>query len=205
MIKWLIFGVIGSCYAFSAVAAVEGITYIKQRKLVSLSEQEVVDCDKYDNGCNKGSMQNVFSFIQQINGITTESYYPYTSKQGTCQNSATNQAAAKITGFQNVPQNSEADLLNAVANQPVSVAVDSSDYQFRFYSGGVFNAECGTQCDHAITIVGYGANGNGDKYWIVKNSWGTGWGEGGYGYFIRDVADPRGICGIATDASFPTI
>lgn len=205
MIKQLIFEVIGSCYAFSAVAAVEGITYIKQGKLISLSEQEIVDCDKYDHGCNKGSMQNVFTFIQQNKGITPESNYPYHSKQGTCQSSATNHAAAKITGFQNVPQNSEADLLNAVANQPVSVAVDSRDFRFRFYSSGVFNAECGTQCDHAITIVGYGAKGNGDKYWIVKNSWGTGWGEEGYGYFIRDVADPKGICGIAIDASFPTI
>ncbi|KAK1368784.1 hypothetical protein POM88_034876 [Heracleum sosnowskyi] len=168
MCGFLGFQVRGSCYAFSAVAAVEGITYIKQGKLISLSEQEIIDC----------SMTMVATRVA-------------------CRMSLVSYKKAMI-----LPQK---QTILTLANKPGSVAVDSSNFRFRFYSGGVFNAEYGTQCDHAITIVGYGANGNGDKYWILKNSWGTGWGEGGYGYFIRDVADPQGICGIATDASFPII
>lgn len=193
------------CYAFSAVAAIEGITQITQGKLISLSEQQIVDCDKQDHGCNKGYMEYVYNFIQQNNGITTESYYPYTGTQGWCQYNLSNYPATRINGFQYVPKNSEADLLKAVANQPISTGICGSDYRFRFYSIGIFNVECSTELDHAVTTVGYGTTSDGIKYWIVKNSWGTNWGIDGYGYLLRDAANPEGTCGIATYATFPTI
>ncbi|XP_074327051.1 senescence-specific cysteine protease SAG12-like [Apium graveolens] len=193
------------CYAFSAVAAIEGITQIRQGKLISFSEQQIVDCDKQDRGCNGGYMEYAYGYIQQNNGITTESYYPYTGTQGLCQYNFTNHPAAKINGFQRVPENSEADLLKAVANQPISTGICGGDYRFRFYSSGILNAECSVNLDHAVTIVGYGSTSDGTKYWIVKNSWGTNWGDNGFGYLLRDVANPQGTCGIAIYATFPTI
>ncbi|WOG89756.1 hypothetical protein DCAR_0208995 [Daucus carota subsp. sativus] len=198
-------GQCASCYAFSAVAAVEGITQITQGDLISLSEQQIVDCDKDDYGCNYGDMRNVFNYIIRNNGITTEYSYPYTGSQGPCQYNSTNNPAAKINGFQFVPRNSEADLLKAVANQPVSVGIHSTDYQFKFYSGGILNFDCGTELDHAVTIVGYGTNSDGIKYWIVKNSWNPAWGDAGFAYLIRDYKNPQGICGIAIYATYPTI
>lgn len=197
---------IGSCYAFSVVAAIEGITQIMQRKLISLSEQQIVDCDKQDHGCNYGFMDSVYGFIQQNNGITKESYYPYTGTQGLCKYNFAKYPATKIKGFQYVPKNSEADLLKAVANQPITTGICGSDYRFRFYSSGIINFECSGDLDHAVTAVGYGTTSDGSKkYWIVKNSWGTNWGYDGYGYLLRDVANPEGTCGITTCATFPII
>ncbi|KAF8413409.1 hypothetical protein HHK36_001391 [Tetracentron sinense] len=99
--------------------------------------------------------------------------YPYKGIDGTC---STKKAAAKINGYEDVPANSEKALLEAVANQPVSVAIDASGSDFQFYSSGVFTGECGTSLDHGVTAVGYGTSADGTKYWLVKNSWGTEWG-----------------------------
>ncbi|GJR73691.1 senescence-specific cysteine protease SAG39-like protein [Tanacetum coccineum] len=156
-------GQCGCCWAFSAVAAMEGITQLKTGKLISLSEQELVDCDTsgIDQGCEGGLMDNAFDFIWQC--------------------------------FE-----------QAVASQPVSVAVDASGSGFQFYSSGVFTGECGTELDHGVTAVGYGTSDDGTKYWLVKNSWGTSWGQEGYIMMERDVDAKEGICGIAMQASYPT-
>ncbi|KAF8413408.1 hypothetical protein HHK36_001390 [Tetracentron sinense] len=114
------------------------------------------------------------------------------------------QCAAKINGFEDVPSNSEKALLKAVANQPVSVAIDASGSDFQFYSSGVFTGECGTSLDHGVTAVGYGTSADGTKYWLVKNSWGTEWGVDGYIMMQRDVDASEGVCGIAMEASYPT-
>lgn len=196
---------IGCCYAFSAVAAIEGIAQITQGKLISLSEQQIVDCDKQDHGCNRGYMDYAYNFVQQNNGITAESSYPYTGTQGFCRYNFADYPATKISGFQYVPKNSEADLLKAVANQPVSTGICGSDYRFRFYSSGILNVECSAELDHAVTAVGYGTNSDGIKYWIVKNSWGSNWGDNGFGYLLRDITNPQGTVGIAAYATFPTI
>ncbi|KAL1809896.1 hypothetical protein ACET3Z_026886 [Daucus carota] len=112
--------------------------------------------------------------------------------------------AATITGHEDVPANSESALLKAVANQPISVAIDASGSDFQFYSSGVFTGECGTELDHGVTAVGYGTAADGTKYWLVKNSWGTSWGEEGYIQMQRGVATAEGLCGIAMQASYPT-
>ncbi|WOL04427.1 vignain [Canna indica] len=198
-------GQCGSCWAFSTVVAVEGINQIKTEKLISLSEQELIDCDNGDNeGCTGGLMVNAFEYIKEKGGLTTEDEYPYVGKEGTCNLSKKNSPAVGIDGHERVPTNDESVLMKAVANQPVSVAIEAGGTAFQFYSEGVFTGPCSTELNHGVAIVGYGATEDGTQYWIVKNSWGADWGDGGYIKMQRGVADKEGLCGIAMDASYPT-
>lgn len=199
-------GECGCCWAFSAVASMEGVVKLSTGKLVSLSEQELVDCDVngMDQGCEGGEMDDAFDFIVGNGGLTTESRYPYTASDGTCNSNEASDDAASIKGYEDVPANDEASLRKAVANQPVSVAVDGGDSHFRFYKGGVLSGACGTELDHGIAAVGYGVASDGTKYWVMKNSWGTSWGEAGYIRMERDIADEEGLCGLAMQPSYPT-
>ncbi|XP_022740208.1 senescence-specific cysteine protease SAG39-like [Durio zibethinus] len=199
-------GQCGSCWAFSAVAAMEGVTKLATGKLISLSEQELVDCDTKgeDQGCQGGLMDNAFQFVQKNKGLTTESNYPYKGVDGTCNINKEANHAANINGHEDVPANNEEALQKAVANQPVSVAIDAGGFEFQFYSSGVFTGDCGTDLDHGVAAVGYGVDADGTKYWLVKNSWGTSWGEEGYIRMQRDVGAKEGLCGIAMQASYPT-
>ncbi|PIA62994.1 hypothetical protein AQUCO_00200781v1 [Aquilegia coerulea] len=199
-------GQCGSCWAFSAVAAMEGVTKLSTGKLISLSEQEIVDCDitSEDQGCGGGYMEDAFKFVQQNNGIATEATYPYKAVNANCNKKEEASHAAKITGYEVVPANDEKALLKAVANQPISVSIDASGSAFQFYSSGVFTGDCGTDLDHGVTAVGYGTTSDGTKYWLVKNSWGTEWGDHGYIKMERDIDAKEGLCGIAMDSSYPT-
>ncbi|OAY78384.1 senescence-specific cysteine protease SAG39-like [Ananas comosus] len=199
-------GQCGCCWAFSAVAAMEGITKLTTGKLISLSEQELVDCDVEgeDQGCEGGLMDDAFGFIISKGGLTTESNYPYRAMDGNCDAKKSASIAASIRGYEDVPANNEAALLTAVSQQPVSVAIDGGDYPFQLYSGGVFTGDCGTELDHAVTAIGYGTTSDGTKYWLLKNSWGTTWGENGYMRIERDVAAKEGTCGLAMEPSYPT-
>ncbi|KAK2447413.1 senescence-specific cysteine protease SAG39 [Trifolium repens] len=112
--------------------------------------------------------------------------------------------AAQITSFVDVPANDEQQLLQAVAQQPISVGIDVGP-EFHLYKEGVYSGTCGQPFNHAVTLVGYGLTDDGIKYWLIKNSWGENWGEGGYMRVLRDSGQPGGQCGIAAHASYPTI
>ncbi|GER51562.1 cysteine protease CP8 [Striga asiatica] len=180
------------------------VTSIKdQGNCVPLSEQELVDCEKDNEGCNGGLMENAYEFIKNKGGITTETVYPYKAQDMNCDAAKLNAPVVKIDGYENVPANDESALMKAVANQPVSVAIDASGSDMQFYSEGVFTGDCGTELDHGVAVVGYGETLDGTKYWTVKNSWGTQWGEKGYIRFQRGVDAKEGLCGIAMEASYP--
>lgn len=193
-------GQCGSCWAFSTTGSVEGAYQRASGKLVSLSEENLVQCDHDgDQGCNGGLMDNAFGWIKH-NGICAEADYPYTSgsgTQGTCTKGC--KPVVTVTGFTDVPSNDENALKRAVANGPVSIALEADKLPFQLYRGGILdNSACGTQLDHGVLIVGYGNDGK--DYWKVKNSWGATWGEQGYIRIVRG----KNMCGLAAQPSYPT-
>ncbi|CAG9769425.1 unnamed protein product [Ceutorhynchus assimilis] len=195
----------GSCWSFSATGALEGQYYLKYKSLVSLSEQNLVDCSSSygDNGCNGGLMDNAFEYVRD-NGIMSEDDYPYCAFDETCQyNSA--KVVVKVQSLVDIAVGSETDLQTAVGTLgPVSVAVDAS--MFQLYQEGIYdNSNCGNgryDLDHGILAVGYDTSADGTPYWLVKNSWGEDWGEKGY---IRMSRNKDNQCGIATCASYPVL
>jgi cathepsin F len=191
-------GSCGSCWAFSAIGNLEGQNKIVNGKLVSLSEQELVDCDKVDQGCNGGLMENAFDELIKIGGINTEEAYPYKGRGGKCEFDGKKETV-KVLSFVKLTTTDEEEIKEALFKTgPLAVALNATPLQF--YFGGVFHpwkATCNPKgLNHGVLLVGYGED-NGKKYWKVKNSWGKGWGEKGYFRIFRG----DGTCGINTDVS----
>jgi C1A family cysteine protease len=204
-------GQCGSCWTFSATGAIEGGWAIAKGQLLDLSEQELVDCatgPTYgSHGCNGGQMEGAFKFVAD-HGQCSASTYPYTSgtskTSGNCQKC---DSVVHIRSCSDVKPNDQVALKAAVAQQPVAVAIEADTRYFQSYSSGVLTSpSCGTTLDHGVLVVGYGTEKGGIDYWLVKNSWGTSWGQNGYIKIARSSSknDP-GICGIAMDPSFPTV
>ncbi|XP_014624184.2 ervatamin-B [Glycine max] len=198
-------GSCGSCWAFSAAGAIEGIHAITTGELISLSEQELVNCDRVSKGCNGGWVNKAFDWVISNGGITLEAEYPYTGKDGGNCNSDKVPIKATIDGYEQVEQ-SDNGLLCSIVKQPISICLNATDFQL--YESGIFD---GQQCsssskytNHCVLIVGYDSS-NGEDYWIVKNSWGTKWGINGYIWIKRNTGLPYGVCGMNAWAYNPTI
>jgi len=200
----------GSCWAFSATGSMEGAHFKATGKLVSLSEQNLVDCSRKEHnmGCLGGLMDNAFKYVIANHGIDTEASYPYNATTGkTCKYNSTD-VGATISSFKDIPRNSEMDLQKASATVgPISVGIDAHLPTFHFYKSGVYHdPKCSSvHLDHGVLVVGYGteqSNGKGKDYWLVKNSWGETWGEKGY---IKMARNKKNACGVASQASYPVV
>jgi len=211
-------GQCGSCWSFSTTGALEGAYELKYGNLVSFSEQQLVDCDtltnggKGDHGCNGGLMDNAFAFISKYGGLCAEESYPYvsgtTQTAGTCQKTCNLVSGSKIVSYKDVKANSDTDMMNALAQQPVAVAIEADQRSFQLYKSGIFTESCGTNLDHGVLLVGYTENA-----YILKNSWGTSWGDNGYIYLGKgndmNINKPynngAGQCGVLMEGSYPVL
>ncbi|XP_055853688.1 cathepsin L-like isoform X2 [Episyrphus balteatus] len=202
-------GYCGSCWAFSAIGALEGQHFLHNGILTSLSVQNVMDCSKnYGNtGCTGGFTRQAYRYIKYNSGINTEEVYPYKGVDGTTCNFDKSKIEATDRGYVNLPQGDEAIMMEAVATVgPLAVVIDVNRESLQFYKNGVFNEpECHSGVEygrHAVLCVGYGSEENGAEYWLVKNSWGSTWGDGG---FIKMSRNKDNQCGIANDVSYPLV
>jgi C1A family cysteine protease len=199
-------GQCGSCWAFSTTGSIESRYAIAHGKLNSLSEQQLVDCSgSYGNmGCNGGLMDSAFKYVKAEGGLCSESAYPYTARDGTCKASSCGSKFDAISSYVDVTHDSESSLMNAVAEGPVSIAIEADQSAFQFYRSGILSGSCGTRLDHGVLVVGYGSEGGSD-FWKVKNSWGASWGESGYIRICRACSKNgmQGECGILDQPSYP--
>jgi C1A family cysteine protease len=199
-------GQCGSCWSFSATGSIEGAVQIKTGKLISLSEQQLMDCSvpEGDQSCEGGLMDDAFQFVLDNKGICAEADYPYVAKDEACKKTC--KSVSTITGFVDVPTdptnpNNETALMAAVMIGPVSIAIEADQPVFQLYTGGVItSASCGTALDHGVLIVGFGTDSATNvDYWLVKNSWGNKWGETGYVRLARNQNE----CGLNSMNSYP--
>jgi len=198
-------GACGSCWAFSAIGSLESAYAIKNGEIQTFSEMELVDCSgEYgNNGCNGGLMSNAFDYIKD-NQIGLSADYPYRPVQGHC-HADKSKTRISITDYSPISPVDVDGLVSAINNQPVSVAIEVRR-DFQLYKGGIYTSDdsCGESLNHGVLAVGYSAAGNGDDFFVVKNSWGESWGEQG---FVRmAIGSGSGTCGIANEADvYPTL
>jgi len=200
-------GFCGSCWAFSVTGNVEGQSAAKNGELVSLSEQELVDCDTRDAGCNGGFMENAYKTLLDIGGLEKEEDYSYDGHDETCKFNK-DKVAVRVTGGVEMPTNETQIAQWLVQNGPIAVGVNA--FAMQFYFGGVshpWSWLCSPSgIDHGVLLVGYGTHTTSilhrtQPYWIIKNSWGPSWGESGYYRLYRGA----GACGINMAASSATV
>lgn len=208
----------GCCWAFATIGVTECIVAMATGKPISLSEQQLIDCDKgapwYDLGCDGGDFEGGVDYIVANGGIDTEEDYPYLAHDDKCirKKEGHGPKASALDGFAHVPVQNETAIAQAVSQHPVAVAVCCGDYidNWHAYTGGIFEIPgvdipggCTDPLDHAVVIVGYGTTEEGQDYWIIKNSWGLAWGEKGFFKVRRNVGAPLAAFGLATQPGYP--
>ncbi|CAL8465129.1 g4664 [Coccomyxa elongata] len=208
----------GCCWAFATIGVTECIVALATGKPISLSEQQLIDCDKgapwYDLGCEGGDFEGGVDYIIENGGIDTEEDYPYLAHDDKCIRKKEGHApkVSALDGFGHVPPQNETAIAQAVSQHPVAVAVCCGDYidNWHAYTGGIFEIPgvdipggCTDPLDHAVVIVGYGTTEEGQDYWIIKNSWGITWGEEGFFKVRRNVGAPLAAFGLATQPGYP--
>lgn len=191
----------GSCWAFSTTEEIESQWFLAGNQLTQLSMQQIVSCDHQDSGCNGGEPPTAYKYVISAGGLDSYSSYPYTSGAGNSGQCKFNKAniAAKISNWAWVSvapfYNETAMLYGSWQYGPLSICVDASSWQF--YTGGIVTSNCGTKIDHCVQLVGWNTSPSGIPYWIVRNSWGTSWGNNGYIYIERN----KNLCAIAEEVS----
>jgi len=206
----------GSCWAFSATGALEGVyaqKYAQTSSWTGFSEQELVSCNtRTDHGCNGGLMDRAFVYVANNGGLCSEVAYPYTSgttgQDGKCVTTCTVDKKLNVPTHTDVQKNSDSALVSAINLNPVSVAIQANQPAFQSYKSGVLTGTCGANLDHGVLAVGYGTWTDGTDYYKVKNSWGTSWGMSGYVLIQRstNVNNGAGQCGILSGPpSYPNI
>jgi len=169
-------GQCGSCWAFSATENLESVNFLATGKLVELAPQQIVDCDKAWYGCSGGWPYGAFQYLISFGGQDTEASYPYTAVNGNCKANLNN-VGAKIRSYTSVKAGDENGVKSALQTAPLSICVDAS--RWYLYQGGVImGSQCGRSIDHCVQLLGYD-DGASTPYWLVRNSWGTSWGENG--------------------------
>ena len=208
-------GQCGSCWSFSTTGALEGAYFVKNGKQASFSEQQLVDCDTIrnggrDQGCNGGLMDNAFNWITKNGGLCLEADYPYfsgdTQDSGTCQKTCKVYPGSDVVKYVDVAPSDDAQMMAALTQQPVAIAIEADQREFQLYKSGVFAGACGTTLDHGVLAVGYGSE-NGSDYYLVKNSWGSSWGSDGYIKLAKGKTfnGGDGQCGMLLSASYPLV
>jgi cathepsin L len=195
-------GQCGSCWAFSTTGGLEGAWEISSGQLISMSEQQFVDCDTSSAGCNGGNMNTAFQWAEKQT-VATESSYAYTARDGSCKSSySTAIPKGGVTGYKSVgslfSKATVAKLESAIDLNPVSIAIEADQNSFQHYTGGILSSGCGTNLDHGVLAVGYNTA---QGYWLVKNSWGSSWGDAGY---IK-LSQTGNVCGILNQPVYPTV
>jgi cathepsin L len=219
-------GKCGSCWAFAATGALESHIYIKTKRSLLLSEQNLVDCTLNNTknfgiyrsyGCGGGMTSRAFNYIrvglilndntrlklpsfQDNNGINTEQSYPYQAADLKCRHNVTNDDAKSNQGYLGIFPDETLIKLIVTNIGPVAVAMHVSKKFIHYQSGIYTEPNCPRTINHAVLIVGYGTE-NGQDFWIVKNSWGSAWGEDGYFRILRGANH----CGIALYATYPLV
>lgn len=197
-------GLCGSCWSFSTTGAIEGHWAIKTGNLISLSEQQLMDCSRAygDMSCSGGLMDNAYEYVVDNEGLDSEDDYPYQMKDEPCETDHEKLHVAMISGYNDV-ESGDKELEAAISMGPVSVGIIAGQLAFQLYRSGVYRgAQCGTgNLNHGVLAVGYTP-----EYWIVKNSWGATWGDQGYIHMARGAKyGDNGVCGILLQASYPVI
>lgn len=185
----------GSCFSFSATETVETTWAIKSGKLLVLSPQQVVDCSKLNSGCNGGLQSRVYKYLENTEQCS-ESDYPYTGVDGTCH--SCKGAVPVLSGYTSLKAGDETGMGSAVLITSLAIAIQADQKEFQMYKSGVLDFNCGKDLNHALTIEGYGTE-SGKDYWLVRNSWGTSWGEKGYVKMVRG----KNLCGLSNSVVFP--